>query len=192
MTKPTKLLAYEKLKRRMRSYGGSFTVKLRKSLADRGNIAYGDLYKSIKTRHKTGMTLNELNIEIEMLGYGQFLNNPFPPKSPPPVDAILAWMDRKGIKINRSKTKYKLKTRRQLAFMIARSIGKYGFKTFNKGGHPKGSNHTIGWADAVIVEEIQRLKKAVQSDLRNAVREAAIELLDFQGTSSGGSKTYKF
>jgi len=156
----------EKLKRRFSSYGGSFTRKLRQSLASRGNINSGDLSKSVKTRSAFKWSENRYVLVVEMLAYGNFLNKNLKPNGYPNVDAIHQWIIDKGIK-----PKNGIRDTKGLAFVIARSIKKNGFATYNK--------NRVGWADLIIQEEIKRLKGRARKDLRDLVRSTTIEMLDF-------------
>ena len=158
----------DKLKRRMSSYGGALTKKLKETLRRRGNIAFGNLEKSIKTRSKWNYEKGNFRLLTQMNLYGSFLNKNKHPKTMPNLDAIRAWIDKKGIKPN---AREGIKTKEQLTFVIAKAIQKNGFATYNK--------HGIGWIDVVIQEEIKRLKGRVKKDLRDAVRSLTIETLDF-------------
>jgi len=160
--------ARDKLKRRMSSYGGALTKKLKESLRVRGNIARGDLEKSIKTRSKWNYEKGRFRLLTQMNLYGVFLNKNMHPKTLPNLDAIRAWIDKKGI-VPREEDG--VRTKEQLTYLIARAIKKNGFATYNK--------HGIGWVDTVIDDEIKRLKGRVKKDLRDAVRNLAIETLDF-------------
>ena len=95
------------LKKSLAAYGSRLSLKLKEGLDARGHVATGSLRSSIKTRvveTKVGLSLQTL-----MLSYGNILNRNIKPTSLPNIDAILAWMDAKGIKIDRSKTKAKFK-----------------------------------------------------------------------------------
>ena len=168
---PSKLVALKKLKRRFSGYGGSLTVKLKRSLISRENVVTRKLLDSVRTTSRFKWSENKYRLQVEMQAYGLFLNKNFYPRRQPPVDAILRWMDDKGIKIRRDKTKFKIRTRRQLAFMFAKSIAKDGFATYNK--------HRVGWMDLVVDEEMERLKKQSKKDLLEAVRNITVETLDF-------------
>lgn len=164
----SKKAARDKLKRRMSSYGGAFTKKLKDSLRRRGNIAFGNLEKSIRTRSKWSYEKGSFKLLTEMNLYGSFLNKNKHPRRMPNLDAIRAWIDQKGIRPNAKKG---VKTKEQLTYVIARAIQKQGFATYNK--------HGIGWIDIIIQEEINRLKGRARKDLRDAVRSLTIETLDF-------------
>lgn len=155
------------LKKSLAAYGGRLSLKLQEGLDARGHVATGSLRRSIKTRvveTKVGLSLQTL-----MLSYGNILNRNIKPTSLPNIDAILAWMDAKGIKIDRSKTKARFKTRRQLALIIAISIKKNGFASVNK--------YKVGWADIILAKEMQRLKSSVRKDLFNAFRKSTLNTL---------------
>lgn len=139
----------KKFKRRLSAYGGALTTKLKESLVRRNNIAFGKLINSIET--KVEDYGSEIDLVVRMKNYGWFINKNYKPSKMPPVDLILAWMDRKGITMDRSKSKYKLRTRKQVAYLIARKIQKVGFATYNE--------HGIGWFDLVIEQEMIRLRK---------------------------------
>ena len=158
----------------MAGYAGSITTKLKGSLQNRRNIAFGDLIKTLQSRVIDDG--DSMSLEIRMKGYGWALNKNYKPSSLPPVNAILSWMDRKGIKIDRKKTTYRLRTRKQVAYLIARSIQKNGFATYNK--------HNIGWFDIVIEKEMLRLKKNVKNDLYAEVKDMFIRTLNIEGEQS--------
>lgn len=160
------LEAREAQKRRFASYGGSFTRKLKQSLATRGNIDLGNLLKSIKTRTKFNWGKDRFILTVEMLAYGNFLNKNMKPNGYPNIDAIKAWVRRKGLKPQKG-----VKDINALAFVIARSIKKNGFATYNK--------NKIGWADLVIQQEVKRLKGRAKKDLRDLVKKITIDALDF-------------
>ena len=161
----------KKLKNRLSRYGGALTTKLKQSLQRRRNIAFGDLINSIQT--KVQDEGNDLSLVVRMKNYGWFINKNYKPSKMPPVDLILAWMDRKGIKMDRSKSKYKLRTRKQVAFLIARKIQKVGFATYN--------NHGIGWFDLVIEQEMIRLRKKASKDLYESLRDMTVRTLGLDG-----------
>lgn len=157
-------MASKNFKKRLSNYGGALTTKLKKSLQSRKNIAFGKLIKSIKSQVFEKADVVSLN--VSMMNYGWFINKNYKPSKMPPVDLILAWMDRKGIKINRSKSKYKLRTRKQVAYLIARKIQKDGFATYNDYG--------IGWFDLVIEQELRRLRNNISIDLFEEVQNMTI------------------
>ena len=161
----------KEFKRRLSRYGGALTTKLKQSLKKRKNIAFGGLINSIESKVEDyGSTIS---LVVKMNKYGWFINKNYHPSKMPPVDLILAWMDRKGIKIDRSKSKYKLRTRKQVAYLIARAISRVGFDTYNK--------HQIGWFDLVIEQEMIRLRNKASEDLYNALREMTINTLGLDG-----------
>tara|TARA_R110002074_G_scaffold132685_2_gene276130 strand:+ start:1611 stop:2102 length:492 start_codon:yes stop_codon:yes gene_type:complete len=159
-------MSKDTFKNKLRGYGGSLTLKLKKSLEERGHIAKGKLSKSIRSRVVDGK--NGVSLQVEMLGYGNVLNKNIKPTSLPNIDAILSWMDAKGIRRNKSKGKFK--SRKALALAIARSIQKNGFATVNK--------HSVGWMDIVINKEMERIKKNVKHDLRLEFRNMTLKLLN--------------
>lgn len=166
-------MASKNFKRRLTSYGGVLTTKLKKSLLNRKNVAFGNLIKSIQSKVTHKGDVSSLN--ISMMNYGWFINKNYKPSKLPPVDLILAWMDKKGIKMNRSKSKYKLRTRKQVAYLIARKIQQEGFATYNK--------HGIGWFDLVIQQELRRLRNNVAKDLFNEVQ--SMTIATFSKTDDG-------
>ena len=168
---PSKYVAYLKLKKRMAGYAGALTTKLKKSLASRNNIAFERLDKSIKTRVRDGVSNGRrvLGLETIMLNYGAFLNKNIHPKTMPNVDAIIAWMKQKKIRPKRNK-RGQYMTYKQAAYLIGRAIQKRGFATYNK--------HKVGWADIVMMQEVQRLKKNTQRDLRNAVASLTTQIIN--------------
>lgn len=170
-------MASKNFKRRLSAYGGVLTSKLKKSLQSRKNIAFGKLIKSIKSQVFEKADVFSLN--VSMMNYGWFINKNYKPSKMPPVDLILAWMDRKGIKMNRSKSKYKLRTRKQVAYLIARKIQKDGFATYNDYG--------IGWFDLVIQQELKRLRNNVAKDLFNEVQSMTINTF----SKTGDGKIFK-
>lgn len=159
-------MSKDSFKNKLRGYGGSLTKKLKTSLDERGHIAKGKLRKSIRSRVVDGE--NGVSLQVQMLGYGNVLNKNIKPTSLPNIDAILSWMDAKGIR--RSKSKGNFKSRKALALAIARSIQKNGFATVNK--------HSVGWMDIVINKEMQRIKKNVKHDLRDEFRKMTLKLLN--------------
>ena len=159
-------MSKDTFKNKLRGYGGSLTTKLRASLEERGHIAKGKLSRSIRSRVVDGK--NGVSLQVEMLGYGNVLNKNIKPTSLPNIDAILSWMDAKGIRRNKSKGNFK--SRKALALAIARSIQKNGFATVNK--------HSVGWMDIVINKEMQRIKKNVKHDLRLEFRKMTLKLLN--------------
>jgi len=159
-------LASKAFKNRLRGYGGSLTVKLRESLESRGHRAKGSLSKSIRSRViENG---DGVSLQVEMLGYGHILNKNIKPTSLPNVDAILAWMDDKGIRRNKKKGNFK--SRKALALAIAKAIKKNGFASVNK--------HHVGWMDIVVNKEMRRVKAKVKNDLFNEFRRMTLRLLD--------------
>lgn len=161
----------KKLKRRLSGYGGALATKLKQSLKKRNNIAFGKLINSIES--KVEDYGSRISLSVKMNNYGWFINKNYKPSKMPPVDLILAWMDRKGIKMDRSKSKYKLRTRKQVAYLIARKIQKVGFATYNE--------HGIGWFDLVIEQEMIRLRNKASEDLYKALREMTINTLGLDG-----------
>jgi|TARA_B100000768_G_scaffold58405_1_gene56530 hypothetical protein len=179
-----KVKAYNKLRRRVAGYAGSFTTKLRQSLSSRNNIASSELTNSVKGRLTKGFD-DKGNLiagfEVMLKGYGRFLNKNIHPKKMPPVDAIMRWMDLKGIKPGRDK-KGRFMKKKQAAYLIARSIQKRGFKTYN--------DHGIGWLDIVWNEEKKRLRNLARKDLLAVVKGMSQESLSFSRQSSGEVKTF--
>jgi len=159
-------MSRDSFKNKLRGYGGSLTLKLRNSLEERGHFAKGSLSRSIRSRVIDGK--NGVSLQVEMLGYGNVLNKNIKPTSLPNIDAILSWMDAKGIRRNKSKGKFK--SRKALALAIARSIHKNGFASVNK--------HSVGWMDIVINKEMERIKKNVKHDLRLEFRKMTLMLLN--------------
>lgn len=168
---PSKYRAYLRLKKRMAGYAGAFTTKLRNSLASRNNIAFSKLKDSIKTRVRDRVINGErvLGLETLMLNYGVFLNKNIHPKTMPNIDAIIAWMKEKNIRPKRNK-RGRYMSYEQAAYLIGRAIQKRGFATYN--------NYKVGWADIVAIEEFNRLKKRSQADLRKAVSDLTIQIID--------------
>jgi len=179
-----KVQAYKKLRRRVAGYAGSFTTKLRRSLVSRNNVASSELINSVKGRVTKGFD-DKGNLiagfEVMLKGYGRFLNKNIHPKKMPPVDAIMRWMDLKGIKPGRDK-KGRFMKKRQAAYLIARSIQKRGFKTYN--------DHGIGWLDIVWNEEKLRLRNLARKDLLQTVKGLSQESLSFSRESKGEVKTF--
>jgi len=97
-------------------------------------VASGTLEKSLKYR----LQIKGQNINVSVYAKGKasqyFLarENGRKPGKQPPVDAILEWMRIKPIKLrDKESGKFKKPTealRRQVAFLIARKIGKQGMK----------------------------------------------------------------
>ena len=174
---PSKYRAYLRLKKRMAGYAGAFTTKLRNSLASRNNIAFGKLKDSIKTRVRDRVVSGEriLGLETVMINYGEFLNKNIHPKTMPNIDAIIAWMKQKKIRPKRNK-RGRYMSYEQAAYLIGRAIQKRGFATYN--------NYKVGWADIVAIEEFNRLKKRSQADLRRAVSDLTIQIIDGAKKSS--------
>tara|TARA_R110002074_G_scaffold88500_6_gene195019 strand:- start:196 stop:690 length:495 start_codon:yes stop_codon:yes gene_type:complete len=164
-------MAKDAFKNKLRGYGGSLTTKLRDSLEDRGHVAKGKLSKSIRSRVID--VKNGVSLQVEMLGYGHILNKNIKPTSLPNIDAILSWMDAKGIR--RSKSKGNFKSRKALALAIAKAIKKNGFATVNK--------HPVGWMDIVVNKEMQRIKKNVKHDLSLEFRKMTLKLLNGEQTN---------
>lgn len=165
--------AGRKLKRKFNGYSGALTTKLRKKLDERGNVAFGGLRKSIKTRAYLKASTNRYVIEVSLNGYGGYLNRARK-GAMPPADLVLLWMIEKGIKPlpNKDGT---YPTMRQAAFAIAYSIGKNGFSTYNK-------NNKVGWIDMVVTEEVKRLKVKTKKAFRVAVRDTVLESLNYLQT----------
>jgi ribosomal protein S17E len=179
-----KIQAYKKLRRRVAGYAGSFTTKLRRSLVSRNNVASSELINSVKGRVTKGFDDNGnliAGFEVMLKGYGRFLNKNIHPKKMPPVDAIMRWMDLKGIKPGRD-NKGRFMKKKQAAYLIARSIQKRGFKTYN--------DHGIGWLDIVWNEEKLKLRNLARKDLLQAVKGLSQESLSFSRESSGEVKTF--
>lgn len=168
---PSKYKAYLKLKKRMAGYAGALTTKLKNSLASRNNIAFSKLKGSIKTRVRDTVINGErvLGLETLMLNYGLFLNQNIHPKRMPNIDAIIAWMVQKKIKPKKNK-RGRYMSYEQAAYLIGRAIQKRGFATYN--------NYKVGWADIVAIEEFNRLKKRSQADLRKAVSDLTLQIID--------------
>tara|TARA_A200000159_G_C7111345_1_gene250798 strand:+ start:101 stop:595 length:495 start_codon:yes stop_codon:yes gene_type:complete len=130
--------SFEKFKRRIRAFGGVLTKGLKQELVRRKMIASGGLKDSIE--HNTKFQGNKAIVSVQMSGHGHFLNRNLHGR--PPIGAILAWMDLKGIEPKKGQTK------KQAAFLIARAIGKSGYVVYN--------NYPAGWADMIYARELQR------------------------------------
>lgn len=178
------------LRRRIGSYAGNFTTKLRKSLSSRNNIASKELFDSIKSRvgNKFSGSKNLIvGFEVSFKGYGNFLNRNIHPKRMPSIDAIISWMTVRGIKPRRDK-RGRFMSKKQAAYLIARSIQRQGFSNFNPSSDfYKGS---LGWLDVVWEGEKKKLRQDVRKDLFQAVRNMTIESLSFSRPTRGSQRTF--
>lgn len=185
-----KVQAYKKLRKRVAGYAGSFTTKLRRSLISRNNIASSELINSVKGRVVRNFDSRGdlvVGFEVMLKGYGRFLNKNIHPKRMPPVDAIMRWMDLKGIKPGRD-NKGRFMKKKQAAYLIARGIQKNGFSNFNRGSSfYKGD---VGWLDIVWNEEKLRLRNLARKDLLEAVKGLTQESLSFSREFKGEVKTF--
>ena len=131
MPQPSKLMSYQKMRRKIGAYSGSFTTKLRNSLIKRNNISTGELINSIKSRLNVLSDSKKMitSFEVSFKGYGGFLNKNIHPKRMPSIDAIVKWMKDRNIKPYRTKSG-RFASREQAAYRIARGIQKNGFSNF--------------------------------------------------------------
>lgn len=185
MSTPSKLVAYQKMRRKMGAYSGSFTTKLRSSLARRNNIATGELIESIKSRLNVIRSSEVIaSFQVSFKGYGYFLNKNIHPRTMPSIDAIVKWMKDRNIKPYRTKSG-KFASRKQAAYRIAKGIQKNGFSNFNPESQFYKGN--IGWLDVVWEEEKLRLRKKARKDLLDGVQNMVQESLSFmRPTKSDG------
>tara|TARA_X000001382_G_scaffold130540_1_gene125769 strand:+ start:5902 stop:6486 length:585 start_codon:yes stop_codon:yes gene_type:complete len=186
MPQPSKLMSYQKMRRKIGAYSGSFTTKLRNSLIKRNNISTGELINSIKSRLNVLSDSKKMitSFEVSFKGYGGFLNKNIHPKRMPSIDAIVKWMKDRNIKPYRTKSG-RFASREQAAYRIARGIQKNGFSNFN----PESSFYkgTVGWLDVIWEEEKIRLRKKARKDLLVGVQNMVQESLSFmRPTKSDG------
>ena len=106
---------------------GEFAVALRNEYQDNlilhNRIASGDLLNSVEyVIDRDGYTYT---VSLMLKDYWYFVENGRKAGKWPPMDAILSWIKAKPV-LPRPNAKGKLPTPQQLAFLIARKIGKEG------------------------------------------------------------------
>ena len=106
---------------------GEFAVALRNEYQDNlilhNRIASGDLLNSVEyVIDRDGYTYT---VSLMLKDYWYFVENGRKAGKMPPMDAILSWIKAKPV-LPRPNAKGKLPTPQQLAFLIARKIGKEG------------------------------------------------------------------
>ena len=119
-------LNWKELRKAAEELGKEYVKELAKQIIKADKSATGRLIKSLHSKVISGPFFDTIKIDGE--SYLRFVDKGRRPGSkPPPVSKIMKWMDARGIK-GRDKKTGKFIPKRQAAFMIARSIGKKGFR----------------------------------------------------------------
>jgi hypothetical protein len=116
-------LKTNKLKQSIDKLGFDVVADLIKQLLAADKRATGNLINSL--RYEVLETVDAVMLKIIALDYFKNVNDGRKPGSkPPPIKAIIPWIESKGIKIGKN-------TIEQSAFIIARSIGIKGIQPLN-------------------------------------------------------------
>ena len=119
------LLIPNKLIYAMQKLGDDVVTDLAKQLINGGKLATSKLLNSLKSEVFTTSNFSNLVLRVWALDYFKYVDKGRRPGAkPPPVAAIIPWVEAKGIVIGKNTTQ-------QTAFIIARSIGIKGIQPLN-------------------------------------------------------------
>ena len=156
---------FNNLQHILEEYAAEFAALYTSTLEDEGFKVTGKLINSITTNVKKGDTY--YLVTFSAADYWKFVENGRKAGKMPPITPIMEWIEAKKI-LPRPNANGKLPTTKQLAFMIARSIGENGtIKRFNYDG-----SHIV----AKTVEELNEkyeplIEKALADDFEHYVLE---------------------
>lgn len=105
-------------------YTYSIESRYKQNILNSDKVVTGNLIDSIKVRYRTSGYI--IDIYLDELNYGYWVNNGRKAGRFPPVDAMLDFVRLKPIMAKPDK-KGKLPTEKQLAFLVGRSIAEKGF-----------------------------------------------------------------
>jgi hypothetical protein len=149
----TEKIELSNLKKAMDMFGQDLIKQLAIELLAAGKDASGTLIKSLD--YEVIELIGNLYVNIEAADYLQYVDKGRRPnKKAPPTQAIVKWMDIRGIKGRDKKGRFIKK--QTAAFLIARSIGKNGIKPAN-----------------VVKKSIAKVLKAKRDLLKKAAGEDA-------------------
>lgn len=116
---PTKLIDA------MHKLGDDVVNNLAKQLIDGKKLASDNLLNSLKSQVLTTSNYSDIELRVLALDYFKYVDKGRRAGAkPPPVSAIIPWVELKGIIIGKNTVK-------QTAFIIARSIGVKGIQPLN-------------------------------------------------------------
>jgi hypothetical protein len=139
-----------KLKEAIDKLGMDVVADLAKQLLSADKKATGELINSLK--YEVLEVVDAVMLRIKALDYFKYVDKGRRPGAkPPPVAAIIPWVETKGIIIGKNTTK-------QTAFIIARSIGIKGIQPLNM------KQNVI---DNIIKTRTQILQQAYKEDIKN-------------------------
>lgn len=118
------VLKFDNLKRVLNDYGRNLVENYQRALADYGKNASGDLSKSVRYIFNDKVK-GVFEVQLELLEYWKYIERGRKAGKMPPISAIERWITVKKI-VPRPMANGKLPTTKQLAFLIARSIGENG------------------------------------------------------------------
>lgn len=114
------------LRKAMEAYGEALCIQIVQELKDANKEATGALARSVG--YELIESLDKISVGIKALDYFDYVDGGRRKGAKaPPTDAIVKWMNVRGIKGRNRKTG-KFITQKSAAFLIARSIGKNGIK----------------------------------------------------------------
>lgn len=128
MDRMTGEIEYNELKKVMEELGKDFVAELKAEIVRKGKVATGDLLNSIN--YRLVQSNNGWTIEIISDNYLTYVDRGRRPGKMPPSNKLVPWVEARGIKIM-NKEGGKLMTEKQVAYIIARAIGKKGIKPTN-------------------------------------------------------------
>ena len=100
-------------------WGSKYQQQLKGNLDKLGKVDTGTLKASIR------FSVDELQLEVNMVDYARFVHYGRGPGKFPPVDAIRGWVERKGLTIQGSSAPLETQ-QRQLTYLIGRKIATVG------------------------------------------------------------------
>lgn len=116
-------IKFDELKKATDKLGKEYVLELSKQLISANKVASGKLLRSLD--YEVVEVLGNLIIRVSSEDYLDFVDKGRKPGKRPPIGPIKKWIDNRKISPKNKQTKD------QLAFAIAKSIGKKGIKPTN-------------------------------------------------------------
>lgn len=117
----------DNVRQTLEEYGQQLIDEYKNNLSSSGHSATGNLANSIS--FTIDVSDGQIQLDLELADYWKFVEEGRGPGKMPPIDSILSWVRMKHILPRESHGK--LPTERDLAFLIARKIGRFGIKGTN-------------------------------------------------------------
>lgn len=150
-------IEYYNLEVVMNDFGKDYVTAIKRELRSEGKVASGELLNSIN--YKLIRKDDGFDIQITSKEYLKYVDEGRRPGRMPPSTKLIPWVRSKGIKMSTSKGKKM--TDQQMAFVLAKSIGKKGIKATNILSETKAE---------VMAEYKDKISEAVAKDIKEYIK----------------------